>query len=244
MSSATPVEPEPTPWSFPSVADIESAEDEVVGVGADLAPGTLLAAYRRGLFPMRLKRKGPLGWWSPDPRGVIPLDGFHWSRSLRRSARSYRVSVDRDFVAVMLGCADGRRAHGWIDGAFVEAYSELHRLGWAHSVEVWTADGRLAGGTYGVSIGGLFAAESMFRNLDLGPASTDAGKVAVGRLSDVLRGRGAALLDVQWATPNLVRLGAIEVPRSAYLEHVAAAVAAPAIPFQLSASDPGYGAPR
>jgi leucyl/phenylalanyl-tRNA---protein transferase len=227
-----PIEPPSTPWAFPTPGDIAGVDGEVVGVGADLAPGTLLAAYRRGLFPMRLKRRGPLGWWSPEPRGVIPLDGFHWSRSLRRSARRYRMTVDRDFVAVMRGCGDRRRDHGWIDDSFVAAYTELHNLGWAHSVEVWTADGQLAGGTYGVAIGGLFAAESMFRNLDLERASTDAGKVAVGRLVDLLRAGGGVLLDVQWATPLLVQLGAVEIGRVEYLDRAAAAMSLPPLVLQ------------
>ncbi len=231
-----PIEPSPTPWVFPPGDAIAATDGEVVGVGADLAPGTLLAAYRSGLFPMRTKRKGPLAWWSPDPRGLIPLDGFHWSRSLRRSARRYRVTVDTEFVAVMEGCADRRREHGWIDRSFLEAYTEMHTLGWAHSVEVWTDDGRLAGGTYGLAIGGLFAAESMFRNLDLGPASTDAGKVGVGCLVEMLRDGGATVLDVQWATPMLCQLGAVEIARSAYLERLGEALSRPQLQLRPSTS--------
>ena len=157
----------------------------MVGVGADLAPGTLLDAYRRGLFPMRLHAGGPIGWWSPDPRGVIPLDGLHVSRSLRRSCRRYRVTVDQAFDDVVRGCADPSRPHGWIDDEFARAYAELHRLGWAHSIEVWDADDALVGGLYGVAIGGLFAAESKFHR------ATDASKVAVVGLVDVLRDDGA-----------------------------------------------------
>jgi leucyl/phenylalanyl-tRNA---protein transferase len=214
------VEPAPTNWVFP---DRLSGAD-VVAVGADLAPGTLLAAYRRGLFPMRITRGGRLGWWSPDPRGVIPLAGFRLPRSLVRSIRRYRVTYDGAFAAVIRGCADRRRPHGWIDASFIDAYTELHRLGWVHSVEAWTTDGRLAGGTYGVAVGGLFAAESMFRNLDLGVESTDAGKVAVAALVERLAGGGADLLDVQWTTPHLRALGAVDVPRQEYLVRVAAAV--------------------
>ena len=129
-------------------------------MGADLAPGTLLAAYRQGLFPMRLQARGPIGlgpigWWSPDPRGIIPLDGLHVSRSLRRSVRRFEVRVDTAFEEVMRGCADPRRPHGWIDEKFIAAYTELHRLGWAHSVETWQDDARgetvLVGGLYGVA---------------------------------------------------------------------------------------------
>jgi leucyl/phenylalanyl-tRNA--protein transferase len=218
-----PIEPPETRWAFPD----RFPEGDVVAVGADLEPGTLLAAYRRGLFPMRLGWGGRLAWWSPDPRGIIPLDGFRTTRSLARSARRYAVTVDQAFAAVIRGCADRRREHGWIDAAFVDAYTELHRLGWVHSVETWTADGRLAGGTYGVAIGGLFAAESMFRDLDLGADSTDAGKVAVGALVARLAAGGAMLLDVQWATDHLRTLGAVDIPRRTYLDRVAEAVTAP-----------------
>jgi leucyl/phenylalanyl-tRNA--protein transferase len=218
-----PVEPPPSGWAFPE----ELPPSDVVAVGADLAPGTLLAAYRRGLFPMRLGWRGRLGWWSPDPRGVIPLDAFAHHRSLRRSARRFAITYDAAFPAVIRGCADRRRPHGWIDRSFVDAYTDLHRLGWVHSVEAWTADGRLAGGTYGVAIGGLFAAESMFRDLDLGPGSTDAGKVAVGALVARLAAGGASLLDVQWATDHLRSLGAVEVPRAEYRARLAEAVRQP-----------------
>ncbi len=212
----TPVEAPPTRWALPSPG--AAGNDEVAGVGDDLEPGTLLAAYRRGLFPMRLGGGGPIGWWSPDPRGIIPLDGLHVSRSLRRSCRRFETSVDHAFTDVMRGCADRRRPGGWIDESFVEAYSRLHELGWAHSVEAWTAAGELAGGVYGVAIGGLFAAESMFHR------ETDAGKVALVTLVELLRAGGARLLDVQWVTPNLAALGAVEVPRERYLELLAEAL--------------------
>lgn len=214
-----PIEPPPTAWLLPPA---ESADDtEIVGVGADLEPGTLLAAYRGGLFPMRVGRGGPMAWWSPDPRAIIPLDGFHESRSLRRSRRAFAVTVDTAFEDVMRACADPRRAHGWIDDDFVTAYTTLRRLGWAHSVEAWTQDGALAGGVYGVAISGLFAAESMFHRV------TDAGKVALAELLDLLRTGGASLLDVQWTTPHLVSLGAVDVPRAKYLELLADALRRP-----------------
>jgi leucyl/phenylalanyl-tRNA--protein transferase len=208
---------------------------EIAGVGADLAPGTLLAAYRQGLFPMRVQARGPLGlgplgWWSPDPRGIVPLDGLHVSRSLRRSQRRFEIRVDTAFEDVMRGCADPKRPHGWIDKKFITAYTELHRLGWAHSVETWQVGeqgggdrGRdeLVGGLYGVAIGGLFAAESKFHRV------TDASKVAVVALVDLMRAGGGTLLDVQWTTPHLASLGAVDVPRARYLELLADAVAAP-----------------
>jgi len=214
-----PTEPPPTAWQLPPA---DSADDtEIAGVGADLEPGTLVAAYRSGLFPMRVGRGGPVAWWSPDPRGVVPLDGFHESRSLRRSRPRFEISVDHAFEEVMRACADPHRPHGWIDDDFVAAYTALHRLGWAHSVESWTAQGALAGGVYGVSIGGLFAAESMFHRV------TDAGKSALAALVDLLREGGASLLDVQWTTPHLVSLGAIDVPRAKYLELLAEALTRP-----------------
>ena len=211
-----PVEPPPTRWALPSPAD--AGDEEVVAVGADLEPGTLLAAYRRGLFPMRLGPGGPIGWWSPDPRGIIPLDGLRVSRSLRKSCRRFEARVDSAFTDVMRGCADERRPGGWIDESFVEAYTRLHELGWAHSVETWGASGELAGGVYGVAIGGLFAAESMFHR------ETDAGKVALVTLVELLRAGGARLLDVQWVTPHLTSLGAVEVSRVRYLDVLAEAV--------------------
>jgi leucyl/phenylalanyl-tRNA--protein transferase len=217
---AVSIEPPPSRWELPSAA--MTGEGEIAGVGGDLAPGTLLAAYRQGLFPMRVRPRGPIGWWSPDPRGVIPLDGLHVSRSLRRSCRSFDLRVDTAFESVVRGCADPRRPHGWIDKKFVAAYVELHRLGWAHSVETWSVDesgdGELVGGLYGVSIGGLFAAESKFHR------ARDASKVAVVGLVDLMREGGAALLDVQWATPHLESLGAIAIPRDDYLERLSAAV--------------------
>jgi leucyl/phenylalanyl-tRNA--protein transferase len=192
-------------------------EGEIVGIGADLAPGTLLAAYRGGLFPMRLGANGPLAWWSPDPRGVIPLDGLHVSRSLRRSCARFEIRVDDAFEDVMRGCADPRRPHGWIDDEFIDAYVALHDLGWAHSVETWSG-GELVGGVYGVAIGGLFAAESKFHR------TRDASKVALVALVDLLRAGHATLLDVQWTTPHLVSLGAVDIARDEYLRRLHAAL--------------------
>lgn len=179
-------------------------------VGADLAPGTLLAAYRQGLFPMPLDA-GRIGWWSPVERAVIPLDERP-PRTVRRAARDYEIRIDTAFAAVVAGCADPARPGGWIDDEITGAYAELHRLGWAHSVEAWDADG-LAGGLYGVAIGGLFAAESMFHH------RTGASKAALGGLLGLLHGAGDAnrrLLDAQWLTAHLSLLGATELPRAAY----------------------------
>ena len=214
-----PVEPPPSAWLLPPADTAD--ETEIVGVGADLEPGTLVAAYGGGLFPMRVGRGGPIAWWSPDPRGIVPLDAFRESSSLRRSRRKFAITVDTAFEDVMRACADPARPHGWIDDDFVRAYATLHRLGWAHSVESWSGDGALAGGVYGIAIGGLFAAESMFHHV------TDAGKVALAGLVDLLRGGGATLLDVQWTTPHLASLGAVDVPRAKYLELLAEALGRP-----------------
>jgi leucyl/phenylalanyl-tRNA--protein transferase len=161
-----------------------------------------------------------LAWWSPDPRGIVPLDGFHASRSLRGSRRRFEVRIDSAFAAVVHGCADPTRPHGWIDQSFVDAYTTLHELGWAHSVETW-CDGELAGGLYGLRIGGLFAGESMFHRV------TDASKVACWATVELLRLDGAQLFDVQWTTPHLSTLGAVDVPRGEYLRRLARAVASP-----------------
>lgn len=190
-------------------------------MGTDLEPGTLLAAYRRGLFPMPVSRRR-LGWWSPDPRGVLPLDRLRVTRSLRRSLRRYELRVDSSFGEVMAACGRPDRPGGWITPAFVDAYEELHRLGWAHSVEAWSPDGRLVGGLYGLGIGGLFAGESMFSD------AVDASKVALVGLVQHLRTSRMTLLDVQWRTEHLATLGVIAIPRCRYLELLAEAVRSPA----------------
>ena len=208
-----PVEPLPCVWDFPDGRAAEGG-DEIVAVGADLAPGTLLAAYRRGLFPMYAGRT--LAWWSPDPRGILPLDGFHVSRSLRHAIAGFDVTANLRFVDVMRGCADPSRPHGWIDESFVAAYTRLHEMGWAHSVEVWR-DGELAGGLYGVRIGRFFAGESMFHRV------TDASKVACWATVELLKLDGATLFDVQWTTPHLRSLGAVDVGRDEYMRLLASA---------------------
>jgi leucyl/phenylalanyl-tRNA--protein transferase len=215
-----PTEPPPTRWRLPPA---EAADEHgLVGVGADLEPGTLLAAYRSGLFPMPVGGSGPVGWWSPDPRGVIPLDGLRVSRSLRRSCRRYDVRVDSCFRDVIEMCARLPRPGGWITSDIVDAYLRLHDLGWAHSVEAFDGD-ELVGGLYGVAIGGLFAGESMFHT------RADASKVALVALADRLCSSGShgRVLDVQWATPHLRSLGAVEVTRADYVAMVRHAVALP-----------------
>jgi leucyl/phenylalanyl-tRNA---protein transferase len=206
------VELPPCPWRLP---DPESANrDGLVALGADLQPSTLIAAYRTGLFPMPARRR--IGWWSPDPRGVIPVDGLRISRSMARSARRFEMRIDTAFRDVMVACGDPRRPQGWITPAFVDAYTALHEYGWAHSVEAWQ-DGRLVGGLYGVRINGFFAGESMFHT------ATDASKVALMVLVDWLNAIDVWLLDVQWTTPHLASLGAIDVARHDYLRLLAQA---------------------
>jgi leucyl/phenylalanyl-tRNA--protein transferase len=194
--------------------------DDLVAVGGDLEPGTILSAYRRGLFPMNVTRR-QVGWWSPVERAVIPLDTFRPSRSLRQSCRRYHLTVDRDFPAVIAACADPGRPHGWITPAIIEAYGRLHDLGWAHSVEAWTETGELAGALYGLRIGGLFAGESMVHH------HRDGSKVALVGLVSLLREDRATLLDVQWLTPHLASLGAVALDRTDYLQRLAAALAQP-----------------
>ena len=222
-----PVEPPPSPWLFHDPDDDDL--DDLVGVGADLAPGTLLAAYRQGLFPMPgNKPRDPLLWFSPVLRGVLPLDGLKVSRSLRRSVRDFEIRIDTSFDAVVDACADPRRPQGWIDTGIKQAYGALHRLGWAHSVEAWR-EGRLVGGLYGVAVGGLFAGESMFH------VDRDASMVALVALVVAWRAGPAEvvarrLLDVQWSTPHLASLGVVEIPRREYLRRLDLALDAPAPP--------------
>lgn len=214
-----PVEPPPTPWHF---TDPTGVPDDLIGVGADLEPGTLLAAYRRGLFPMPLGDREPLGWFSPVRRGVLPLDGLRVSRSLRRSCRRFEIRLDTAFLDVVDACADPGRPGAWIDDAIRAAYHRLHQLGWAHSVETWRA-GELVGGLYGVATGGLFAGESMFHR------ARDASKVALVGLVELLSDAYAdrRLLDVQWRTDHLASLGVVEIDRSDYLERLDEALELP-----------------
>jgi leucyl/phenylalanyl-tRNA--protein transferase len=205
-----------TPWEFPPPE--EWPDDDLIAVGADLEPATVIAGYRQGLFPMKVDTPPVLGWWSPDPRGILPLDGLKISRSLRHSARRFEIRVDTCFVDVVRRCAYPPRKGAWIDAAFIEAYGRLHELGWAHSVEVFDREGTLAGGLYGVRVGGFFAGESMFH------AQRDASKVALIGLVDLMRGSGMSLLDVQWKTDHLATLGAIEISRSEYLRSLAPAI--------------------
>jgi leucyl/phenylalanyl-tRNA---protein transferase len=215
--------PRPAPvgacrFRFPDPRRADAAG--LVASGGDLEPSTLLAAYRRGIFPWPAEGIDLL-WWSPDPRAVLPLDGLHVSRSLARTVRRrhFRVTLNAAFAGVIDGCA--AREETWITPAVRAAYVRLHGLGWAHSVEVWGPDGALAGGLYGIAVGGLFAAESMFHR------ATDASKVAVVALVQHARRVGTTLLDVQVLSDHLATLGARAIPRAEYLRLLAAAVGRP-----------------
>ncbi len=204
----------PSPWRF---EPDQWPEEDCVASGADLEPETIIEAYRHGAFPM--PHEGELLWWSPTRRGVLPRAGIHVSRSLRRSRRRLSVTVDESFEEVIDACADPSRPGSWIDEAIREAYVRLHRLGWAHSVETRDADGALVGGLYGLNLGGLFAGESMFHR------ATDASKVALAALTDIVGPRG--LIDVQWSTPHLESLGIVQLSRAAYLDAIAPLIDAP-----------------
>jgi leucyl/phenylalanyl-tRNA--protein transferase len=213
--TATPQPVPPSSWLLPDPATAD--DDGVVGIGADLAPGTLVDAYRRGIFPW--PHPGvPLPWFSPDPRGVVALDRIHVSRSLRRTLRGcgWTATVDAAFAAVLAACGDDRGEAGtWITPAMARAYRRLHDLGWAHSVEVWDGD-RLVGGLYGVQAGGVFTGESMFHR------EPDASKVALLELVTRFRAAGGRLVDVQLTTPHLRSLGAEDLPRRRFLQLLAA----------------------
>lgn len=203
-----------SPLLVPELAD----ETGLVAIGGDLEPDRLLHAYRQGVFPWYGEGM-PICWWSPDPRAIFELDGLHIARRLWRTIRSnrFQVTMDQAFVDVMRGCAE-RPEGTWVIAEMIEAYERLHRLGYAHSVEAWR-HGKLAGGVYGVAIGGFFAGESMFTR------ETDASKVALASLMDHLRDRGYLLFDTQMLTNHTERLGALEIPRGDYLERLRRALA-------------------
>jgi leucyl/phenylalanyl-tRNA--protein transferase len=201
-----------------------ASPEGLVFIGGRLTTERLLDAYRHGIFPWPSHANDPMLWWSPDPRAILPLDRFHISRRLERTLRSgkFELTCDKDFAAVLAGCATGhgRERGTWLTADMREAYLELHHHGHAHSVEAW-CEGRLAGGVYGVAIGGLFAAESMFYRV------RDASKVALARLVAHLAARGYQLLDIQQWTPHTGRLGAIEISRREYLRRLAEVVDLP-----------------
>jgi leucyl/phenylalanyl-tRNA--protein transferase len=199
--------------------DADTADEHgMVAFGGDLSPERLLLAYRNGIFPWSVN---PITWWSPDPRGVLPLESFHVSASLAKFLRRcpYEVTINKAFREVMTACAapGPRRSGAWITAEFIAAYTRLHELGHAHSVECWQDD-KLVGGIYGVAVGGLFAGESMFHRAD------NASKVAIWHLVEHLKARGFGLFDIQMVTAATKPLGAVEISRTEYLGRLFKAV--------------------
>ena len=219
------------PWGPPALADAEG----FVGVGGDLSSQTLLRAYREGVFPW-FNEGDPILWWSPDPRAIIELKshdsresefgGLHVSRRLARTIRSgkFKVTINQCFNRVMRSCGENRDGGTWVTPDMLEAYTEMHRLGHAHSVETWHGD-ELAGGIYGLAIGGLFAAESMFYRV------TDGSKVALAALVAHLRERQFILMDVQMKTAHSERMGAVNITRAEYLKRLRRAIQIKSVSF-------------
>jgi len=202
----------------------EATPDGLIAVGGDLGPEYLLDAYRHGIFPWPFYEDEPMLWWSPDPRAILPLEGLYISRRLQRTLRSgkFLVTCNQAFADVLAGCATGPGREGgtWLTDEMITAYVAMHRLGHAHSVEVWQ-DGQLVGGVYGIAIGALFSAESMFYR------ARDASKVALAHLVAHLDARGYHILDVQQWTPHTGRMGVVEISRDEYLKRLAVAVDQP-----------------
>jgi leucyl/phenylalanyl-tRNA--protein transferase len=206
------------PLLFPELAD----ENGLVAVGGDLRPDRLLEAYCRGVFPW-FDETMPILWWSPDPRAIFEIGGLHLARRLCRTLRSgrFKPTINHDFAAVIRGCADRPGQGNWITSDMIAAYERLHRLGYAHSVEAWHGE-HLAGGIYGLAIGGFFAGESMFTRV------RDGSKAALVFLMEHLQRRGFQLFDVQFLNPHTQRLGAIEIGRDEYLKRLDEALHTPA----------------
>ena len=203
-------------WTFPS-PDLWPDDDDIVAAGADLETDTLLYAYAHGMFPMFVNKRN-LAWWSPVDRGVIPLDGLRVTRSMQQSAKKFTCTVNQAFTEVMTLCGSMRTDGNWINQTFIDAYTDLHEEGHAHSVEVWNEVGDLVGGLYGVRINKFFAGESMFH------IETDASKVALMYLVQLMTLDSMELLDTQWRTDHLESLGCIAIPREKYLQLLASAI--------------------
>jgi leucyl/phenylalanyl-tRNA--protein transferase len=207
----------PTPleasvWDFPTLEQMP--QDDLVILGADLKPETVIDSYQHGIFPMHIEvaNKRQIGWWSPQQRGILPLNKINISKSLQKSMKKFHVSFDQAFDQVIDGCGDDKRPQGWINKEIKIAYKKLFELGYVHSVEVWNKKDELVGGLYGVEVKGLFAGESMFHK------ETDASKTAMVYLVNKLNEAGGErIFDVQWQTPHLKSMGVIEIPRSKYL---------------------------
>ncbi|MDA3026497.1 MAG: leucyl/phenylalanyl-tRNA--protein transferase [Actinomycetota bacterium] len=207
----------PTPldnsvWDFPSPEQMP--KDDLVSLGADLKPETLIDSYKNGIFPMhiQIENKREIGWWSPQQRGILPLNKINISSSLKKSMKKYFVTFDQDFDSVIDGCGDDKRPKRWINKDIKTAYKKLFELGYVHSVEVWNKKDELVGGLYGVEVNGLFAGESMFHT------QTDASKTALVYLVEKLsQAGGERIFDVQWQTPHLKSMGVVKISRSKYI---------------------------
>jgi leucyl/phenylalanyl-tRNA--protein transferase len=210
---------EPSPFGSPR----RWPHDDLIAISYEFGPDLVVAAYRNGVFPM--PTEGYMGWFAPLDRAILPLDRLRVSRSLAKMIKRYEVRVDSAFEQVLDACGDPSRPGSWIDDDIRRVYRQLHYRGVVHSVESWTPAGELAGGLYGVSIGGLFAGESMFHRPDVG---RDASKVALVALVDILRADGVdRLLDVQWRTPHLASLGVVEISRLDYQRRLREALTLP-----------------
>ena len=202
-------------WDFPTLEQMP--QDDLVILGADLKPETVIDSYRHGIFPMHIEvaNKREIGWWSPQQRGILPLNKINISKSLQKSMKKFHVSFDQAFDQVIDGCGDDKRPQGWINKEIKIAYKKLFELGYVHSVEVWNKNDELVGGLYGVEIKGLFAGESMFHK------ETDASKTAMVSVVNKLKEAGGErIFDVQWQTPHLKSMGVIEISRSSYLNQL------------------------
>lgn len=205
----------PNRWSFPDPSEWNE-DDDVVCVGADLEPSTVIDAYMHGMFPMYLDVHGRhLGWWSPCVRGVLEPHALHVTRSMRQSARKFVTTFDRSFRDVVTACSTAHTKGNWITDDIIETYCTLHHMGWAHSVEVRNSAGELVGGLYGVKFDDTFAGESMFH------LERDASKVALMHLVEWAKENGITLIDAQWNTEHLSQLGFVDMPRADYLARLA-----------------------
>jgi leucyl/phenylalanyl-tRNA--protein transferase len=208
----------PCRYRFP---DPRRSRDGLVAVGADFAPETIVAGYRLGVFPWPHPAE-EFAWFSPDPRAIIPIDGLHVSSRLARTLRQgrFRCTVDAAFEQVIMACALPRADDEgtWITPRIRRAYLRLHELGWAHSVEVWTSDGVLAGGLYGVAVGRMYGAESMFHTV------TDASKVAMVAMMQHAKAIGVQFVDIQVLTAHTRSMGGIEITRDDYLARLGTAL--------------------
>jgi leucyl/phenylalanyl-tRNA--protein transferase len=233
LQHLTWIDPNDPSIEFPPVSEALKVPDGLLAAGGDLSPERLMTAYRQGIFPW-YEEGQPILWWSPDPRAVIPLDALHISRSLQKRLRKndYRVTFDTVFADVVSACAEPREGSNgtWITTDMQDAYIRLHRLGLAHSVEVWDMENKLIGGMYGVMLEKIFAGESMFSR------ARDGSKLAMVYIAEWLRMRGVEAIDCQLPNPHLMRMGAVEMPRDEFVARYLAPESVPPERIQLYCS--------